>query len=62
MQAGMDLSTTSDFYNSFSLGGTTDYSLNDTVIDSRIGRRYNFRSQYNNGLRYPSRIPGWSAI
>ena len=34
-------STTSDFYNSFSLGGTTDYSLNDTLIDSRIGRRFN---------------------
>jgi len=32
-------STTSDFYNSFSLGGTTNYSLNDTTIDSRIGRR-----------------------
>jgi hypothetical protein len=31
--------TTSDFYNSFSLGGTTDYSLNDTIIDTRIGRR-----------------------
>jgi starch-binding outer membrane protein, SusD/RagB family len=32
-------STTSDFYNSFSLGGTTDLSLNDTLIDTRIGRR-----------------------
>jgi len=32
-------STTSDFYNSFSLGGTTNYSLADTLIDTRIGRR-----------------------
>ncbi|HCL82748.1 MAG TPA: RagB/SusD family nutrient uptake outer membrane protein [Chitinophagaceae bacterium] len=32
-------STTSDFYNSFSLGGTTNYSLADTSIDTRIGRR-----------------------
>jgi starch-binding outer membrane protein, SusD/RagB family len=32
-------SATSDFYNSFSLGGTTNYSLNDTQIDTRIGRR-----------------------
>ena len=31
--------TTSDFYNSFSLGGTTNYSLADTLIDTRIGRR-----------------------
>jgi starch-binding outer membrane protein, SusD/RagB family len=33
-------STTSDFYNSFSLGGTTNYSDADTLIDSRIGRRF----------------------
>ena len=32
-------STTSDFYNSFSLGGTTNYSMADTLIDTRIGRR-----------------------
>jgi hypothetical protein len=32
-------STISDFYNSFSVGGTTNYSLADTLIDSRIGRR-----------------------
>jgi len=32
-------SATSDFYNSFSVGGTTNYSLNDTLIDTRIGRR-----------------------
>jgi hypothetical protein len=32
-------STTGDFYNSFSLGGATNYSLNDTLIDTRIGRR-----------------------
>jgi starch-binding outer membrane protein, SusD/RagB family len=32
--------TISDFYNSFSLGGTTDYSLKDTQIDQRIGRRF----------------------
>jgi hypothetical protein len=32
-------STTSDFYNSFSLGGVTNYSFNDTAIDTRIGRR-----------------------
>lgn len=34
-------STISDFYNSFSLGGTTNYSLADTLLDTRIGRRYN---------------------
>jgi len=32
-------STISDFYNAFSVGGTTNYSLADTQIDSRIGRR-----------------------
>jgi len=32
-------STISDFYNAFSLGGTTTYNLSDTSIDSRIGRR-----------------------
>jgi starch-binding outer membrane protein, SusD/RagB family len=32
-------STISDFYNAFSVGGTTNYSLADTLIDSRIGRR-----------------------
>ena len=32
-------STTSDFYKSFALGGTVDYSLNDTQVDTRIGRR-----------------------
>jgi len=32
-------STISDFYNAFSVGGTTDYSLKDTLLDSRIGRR-----------------------
>lgn len=46
-------STISDFYNSFSLGGTTDYSLNDTQIDSRIGRRFNSWPQttINSGIR-----------
>jgi hypothetical protein len=38
-------STMSDFYNAFSVGGTTDYSLNDTLIDSRIGRRVNSNRQ-----------------
>lgn len=33
-------STISDFYNAFSVGGTTDYSLNDTSLDTRIGRRW----------------------
>lgn len=32
-------STISDFYNAFSVGGTTDYSLKDTLLDTRIGRR-----------------------
>jgi len=32
-------STISDFYNAFSVGGTTNYTLADTTIDSRIGRR-----------------------
>ncbi len=32
-------STISDFYNAFSVGGTTDYSLKDTQLDTRIGRR-----------------------
>ncbi|HVU94896.1 MAG TPA: RagB/SusD family nutrient uptake outer membrane protein [Puia sp.] len=32
-------STISDFYNAFSVGGTTNYTLADTAIDTRIGRR-----------------------
>jgi len=32
-------STTSDFYNSFSLGGTTNYTPADTIIDTRLGGR-----------------------
>lgn len=32
-------STISDFYKSFSVGGTTNYSLADTLLDTRIGRR-----------------------
>lgn len=32
-------STISDFYNAFSVGGTTDYSLKDTLLDTRMGRR-----------------------
>ncbi|MDP9040731.1 MAG: RagB/SusD family nutrient uptake outer membrane protein [Bacteroidota bacterium] len=32
-------STTGDFYKSFSAGGTVNYSLADTLIDTRIGRR-----------------------
>jgi hypothetical protein len=32
-------STISDFYNAFSVGGTTNYSLKDTLLDTRIGRR-----------------------
>ncbi|HMH22713.1 MAG TPA: RagB/SusD family nutrient uptake outer membrane protein [Puia sp.] len=32
-------STMSDFYNTFSVGGTTNYSLADTLLDTRIGRR-----------------------
>jgi hypothetical protein len=45
--------TTSDFYNSFSLGGTTDYSLKDTLIDSRIGRRRtsDANTTANSGIR-----------
>ena len=45
--------TTSDFYNSFSLGGTTDYTLNDTLIDSRIGRRRtsDANTTINSGIR-----------
>ena len=36
MQAGMDFTTTSDFYNSFcSCGGTTNYTLADTLIDTQ---------------------------
>jgi starch-binding outer membrane protein, SusD/RagB family len=31
--------TMSSFYNSFSLNGTFDYSFNDTLQDTRIGRR-----------------------
>jgi hypothetical protein len=31
--------TTSDFYKSFGVGGTIDYTLNDTLLDTRIGRR-----------------------
>src|SRR5258708_29408562 len=30
-------STISDFYNSFSVGGTTNYSLNDTLLVTRMG-------------------------
>ncbi|GGB14902.1 RagB/SusD family nutrient uptake outer membrane protein [Puia dinghuensis] len=33
-------STISDFYNAFSVGGTTNYSLADTLLDTRIGRRW----------------------
>jgi len=33
-------STISDFYNTFSVGGTTDYSEKDTLLDTRIGRRW----------------------
>jgi hypothetical protein len=33
-------STISDFYNAFSVGGTTDYTLKDTLLDQRIGRRW----------------------
>jgi len=46
-------STTSDFYNSFSLGGTTDYTLKDTQIDSRIGRRLtsDANTTKNSGIR-----------
>jgi starch-binding outer membrane protein, SusD/RagB family len=45
--------TTSDFYNSFSLGGTTDYSLKDTQIDTRIGRRITSdpTTTINSGIR-----------
>jgi len=32
-------STISDFYNAFSLGGTTNYSPADTIIDTRLGGR-----------------------
>jgi len=38
-------STMSDFYNSFSVGGTTNYSLNDTLLDTRIGRRTTSNAQ-----------------
>jgi starch-binding outer membrane protein, SusD/RagB family len=46
-------STISDFYNAFSLGGTTNYSLADTSIDTRIGRRVtsNLSSYTNSGIR-----------
>ncbi|MBS1664811.1 MAG: RagB/SusD family nutrient uptake outer membrane protein [Bacteroidetes bacterium] len=46
-------STMSDFYNAFSVGGTTNYSLTDTLIDTRIGRRYNAAPQTtaNSGIR-----------
>ena len=46
-------STISDFYNAFSLGGTTNYSLADTSIDTRIGRRVNsnFASYKASGIR-----------
>lgn len=46
-------STMSDFYNSFSLGGTTNYSLADTLLDQRIGRRYtsNVTSTVTSGIR-----------
>jgi starch-binding outer membrane protein, SusD/RagB family len=32
-------STISDFYNAFSLGGTTNYTPADTIIDTRLGGR-----------------------
>jgi hypothetical protein len=32
-------STTGDFYNSFSLGGTTNFTPADTIIDTRLGGR-----------------------
>lgn len=32
-------STISDFYNSFSVGGTTNYTPNDTLLDQRLGGR-----------------------
>jgi hypothetical protein len=46
-------STISDFYNAFSLGGTTNYSLADTLIDTRIGRRTtsNVASYKASGIR-----------
>ncbi len=46
-------STISDFYNSFSLGGTTDYSMKDTLLDTRLGRRYNsdLTSVQTSGIR-----------
>jgi len=46
-------STISDFYNAFSVGGKTDYTLNDTSIDSRIGRRWTSdqNTTVNSGIR-----------
>ncbi|MBS1606559.1 MAG: RagB/SusD family nutrient uptake outer membrane protein, partial [Bacteroidetes bacterium] len=46
-------STMSDFYNAFSVGGTTTYGLGDTTIDSRIGRRVTSaaRTTVNSGIR-----------
>ncbi len=46
-------STISDFYKSFSVGGTTDYSLKDTQLDTRIGRRItsNLTSYHVAGIR-----------
>jgi hypothetical protein len=38
-------STISDFYNAFSEGGTTDYSLKDTSLDTRLGRRTTSNAQ-----------------
>jgi hypothetical protein len=46
-------STIAEFYNAFSVGGTTNQSLNDTLIDSRIGRRVNSNrtTTLNSGIR-----------
>ncbi len=46
-------STISDFYNAFSVGGTTNYSLNDTQLDTRIGRRVksNLQTTLASGIR-----------
>ena len=62
MPAGMGSQLPADFYNSFSLGGTTDYSLKDTQIDSRIGRRLTSDPDYNNQFWYTPGFPGGSAI
>jgi hypothetical protein len=46
-------STIADFYNAFSVGGTTTTGLADTLIDSRIGRRVNSNrtTTLNSGIR-----------